>query len=260
MAYKALLVGINKYPGCPLNGCINDITDMANFLTTKCNFPQDAVRLLADERATTAAILDRLNWLISGAQPGDHLLFHYSGHGAQVATRSKVGEIDGLDEVICPVEFDWTDAHMIRDKQFFQLFKSVPKGVHFIWISDSCHSDDLEKDMVRVRSMPMPIDMAWRMTTAKNKDLEAKKDVTVLDNVLLLSGCKSNQTSADAVFNGRANGALTYYLLHELQEKNGTTSSMTTILSKVRADLRSNRYSQIPQLEGPKDMQMITFA
>ena len=25
-------VGINKYPGAPLNGCVNDIEDLSNFL------------------------------------------------------------------------------------------------------------------------------------------------------------------------------------------------------------------------------------
>jgi hypothetical protein len=33
---RALLVGINKYPGCPLYGYVNDITDMANFLKDTC--------------------------------------------------------------------------------------------------------------------------------------------------------------------------------------------------------------------------------
>ena len=35
---RALLVGINKYPSSPLNGCINDIQDMADFLVGKCKF------------------------------------------------------------------------------------------------------------------------------------------------------------------------------------------------------------------------------
>ncbi|HET7402221.1 MAG TPA: caspase family protein, partial [Usitatibacter sp.] len=32
MANRALLVGINAYPGQPLNGCVNDVKDMAGLL------------------------------------------------------------------------------------------------------------------------------------------------------------------------------------------------------------------------------------
>ncbi|MFA6233844.1 MAG: caspase family protein, partial [Bacteroidota bacterium] len=90
MADKALLVGINKYPGAPLSGCVNDDLDMAHFVTLaeKCGFDPKTVRLLTDERATTKEILSRLDWLVSDLAPGDRILFQYSGHGAQVATRS----------------------------------------------------------------------------------------------------------------------------------------------------------------------------
>jgi len=84
---KALLVGINKYPGNELNGCVNDVQEMAGFLTTKCNFAHGDIRLLTDARATTQSIRERLNWLLDGLKPGDRAFFQYSGHGAQVATR-----------------------------------------------------------------------------------------------------------------------------------------------------------------------------
>jgi hypothetical protein len=142
---KALLVGINRYPAAPLRGCVNDVTDLAQFLVDSCGFAMGDVRLIADERATKTEITDRLNWLVDGAKPGDRLFFHFSGHGTQMATRDHQGEIDGLDEVICPVDFDWTDDHVIRDKDFRRVFGSIPEGCQFVWVSDSCHSGDLER-------------------------------------------------------------------------------------------------------------------
>src|SRR6478736_5931013 len=135
---KALLVGINKYPGNELNGCINDVEGMADFLITKRNFAHSDIRLLTDARATNQGIRERLSWLLEGLKPGDRALFHYSGHGTQVATRNPKAEVDGLDEVICPVDFDWSShTNMIRDQEFNKIFASIPSGVEFIWVSDS---------------------------------------------------------------------------------------------------------------------------
>ena len=120
---RALLVGINKYPAPnDLNGCVNDVNDMAKFLVSNCKFRASDIRMITDARATAKNILDRIGWLLTGIKKGDRILFHYSGHGAQVATRNPQGEADRFDEVICPVNFDFDDTStMIRDKDFVRL-------------------------------------------------------------------------------------------------------------------------------------------
>jgi len=58
---KALLVGINRYPDPrnELQGCVNDVRQMADTLKTRYGFPGDGnMRILTDARATTKAILD----------------------------------------------------------------------------------------------------------------------------------------------------------------------------------------------------------
>jgi metacaspase-1 len=255
---KALLVGINKYPIAPLRGCVNDIADMSRLLAEKCGFAMSDIRLLADQRATTKAILERLNWLVDGAKPGDRLFFHYSGHGVQMATRDHQGEIDGLDEVVCPVDFDWTDAHVIRDKDFRRVFGSVPQGVQFVWVSDSCHSGDLTRDFppegVLWRSCPVPPDIQWRNDSAIADGARAfsmTRASAELPGVALLSGCQADQTSADAIFAGRPNGALTYFLLKVLGAVGGLKLPLVEVLKAVKTELvNSGRFHQVPGLEG----------
>jgi len=259
---KALLVGINKYPDPrnELHGCINDINDMAGFLTNQKQFSMPDIRLLADERATKANILERLEWLVTGAKAGDQLLFHYSGHGAQIATRSRKGELDGLDEVICPYDFDWTDATALKDKEFAKIFAKMPKEATFIWVSDSCHSQDLSRDfkkpipgIFKVRSMIPPPDIAWRNMSAMATPLiklKALSKAAKLLNLALISGCKSDQESADAVFNKRANGALTYFLLKSLNAKTSTAASLRQLVDSINKSLRKIKYPQEPQIEG----------
>ena len=70
--------------------------------------------LYAPPQPTKQNMMDAMQWLVAGVQPGDILFFHYSGHGAQ--QRCTTGqEADGLDETIVPVDFK--RAGMITDDQ-----------------------------------------------------------------------------------------------------------------------------------------------
>jgi len=256
MTSKAFLCGINKYPDAPLTGCLNDIGDMAVLLESKCGFPKSNIRLLADKRATAPAILSRLSWLTTGAKAGDRLFFMFSGHGAQVATRDAFSEeVDGLDEVLCPQNFDWTDEHMVRDNDLHRVFSTLPDGVQCIFVSDSCHSGGLEKEISpmgqatkRDKGFPTPVDLAWRSDVAKEKGIAPKKDKQA--NIALISGCKSNQTSEQALFLGRPNGALTFYLIKAISSAGGLSLPLPTVLTMVQGDLKKAGFSQVPQLEG----------
>lgn len=261
MTDKALLVGVNTYPDAPLAGCVNDVIDMAQYLTEEHGFKPVSIRLLTDKRATTAAILSRLAWLVRGARSGDRLVFHFSGHGTQVADRNG-DEIDGMDEVICPVDFDWDAVHMITDDKFNELFKALPTGVKFAWISDCCHSGTLTRDFfapssgaktklkknVRNRYLTPPVDHAWRHQVVKSD----QKAITSIQptglNVAFVSGCRDNQTSADAEFKGRPNGALTYFLLQALRKQKN--APIAQIVDTTRLSLKRNGYSQVPQADG----------
>ena len=138
MVQKALIVGINKYPGAALQGCVNDALGMEAMV--KDHFGFTNIRLLLDEQATTANIKDGLTWLVQGAQPGDVLLFHYSGHGSQIRDTSNLeNEPDGLDEIICPIDLDW-NTKIITDDYLKWAFDQVPAGVNLTVVLDCCHS------------------------------------------------------------------------------------------------------------------------
>jgi metacaspase-1 len=206
---KALCLGLNTYLGAPLRGCVNDAGTAAEIMVQKFKFPAENVHILCDQRATTSAIRDRLHWLAADAHSGSRLFLHFSGHGAQTATRTPYGEVDGLDEIICPIDFDWTDAHMIRDKEFYEIFSKLPPGVKFNWISDSCHSGDQTRGLYTPKTMPTPFDIMWKIRIAKQKNLIGTREDKILD-VGYVSGCKSNQTSADTFIDGKPCGALTH--------------------------------------------------
>jgi hypothetical protein len=252
MSNKALLVGINAYPNPNnnLRGCINDIVDMEYFIASKNKvYAKENIKTLTDSRATKKGILEHLNWLLLGASAGDQILFHYSGHGAQLPSNGHSFEQDGLDEIICPYDFSDADATQtaITDKEFAKIFATIPKGVHFVWISDSCHSEDLS------RKQHITPNNRFRRFNHEPQQVTTTQAASLSEQTplhgALLSGCASHQLSADAYINNRFNGAFTHYLIKNLNQY-GRDASMQDIVKYVNIDLMENDYDQNPQSEG----------
>ena len=72
-----------------------------------------------------------------------------------------------------------------------------------------------------------------------------------LGQVVMISGCKDNQTSADAYVNysnvNISSGAMTFSFLKTLQDL-GTNISLKILVQNMRSILKTNGYSQVPQL------------
>ena len=77
-------------------------------------------------------------WLVQGCQPGDSLVFHFSGHGSQ--QRNYTGdEVDGYDETLCPLDFE-TQGMIVDDEINAAIVRPLPHGVKLHAIIDACHS------------------------------------------------------------------------------------------------------------------------
>lgn len=261
MENKALLVGINKYkiPGSDLNGCVNDVTNVRDILLKYVGFTVKDIRVVVNERATKKGIIDRLKWLVKGAKAGDRLLFHYSGHGSQVRDRDGDELKDRLDEIICPHDMDW-DGIFIIDDELGEIFSGLPEGVNLDVLLDSCHSGTGTREGFAIERLPAelsfkprflqpPLDIQCRV----EDDLPVKKILKGNNplNHVLFAGCRDNQTSADANIGGSYNGAFTYYLCKHTRETQGNITRME-LIKRVRASLKFNGYSQIPQIECAK--------
>eukprot|EP00997_Jenningsia_sp_PLL12_P002879 NODE_1513_length_1140_cov_191.428048_g1150_i1.p1 GENE.NODE_1513_length_1140_cov_191.428048_g1150_i1~~NODE_1513_length_1140_cov_191.428048_g1150_i1.p1 ORF type:complete len:353 (+),score=103.76 NODE_1513_length_1140_cov_191.428048_g1150_i1:55-1059(+) len=142
---KSLLVGIN-YKGMQgeLRGCVNDVLTMQQLLLSQGFEGGDQMRILADDPDVSSIlpnsrnILESFHWLVEGAQEGDSLFFHYSGHGGQL--RDDDGEEkDGMDETIIPLDYQ-TTGQMRDDTILKSLIVPLPKGVTLTVVMDCCHS------------------------------------------------------------------------------------------------------------------------
>jgi len=231
----ALLIGIN-YAETPseLKGCINDVRNVERVLIEVYNFKPENILCLTDApdktKTTCSSIIAGIRWLVRKNREGcSSLWFHYSGHGTHVADASN-DERDGRDECIVPSDF-----RLITDDVLFtELVAPLRKGTRLVGFLDCCHSGT-------------QLDLKYRYVAGSRNTVENRRQ-TSKATALILSGCKDPQTSADAFFKDEGwAGAMTKYLLEVLQESN-YNATCYNVLRKLRAKLRAQRYSQIPQL------------
>ncbi len=273
MAKKALLVGVNDYApigagGPDLRGCVNDVQDMANTLSVLGIIPASPtnMKILTDSRATRAAIMAGLKWLITGAKAGDVLVFHYSGHGSQVVDVDG-DEPDGKDETICP--HDFATAGMIKDDDLRAVFSTLPAGVNLDVILDSCHSGSGTRELsalaatpeelsVSYRFVEPPIDVSFFLDSNPSlpvrgilKKKKGAKDVSLAPglNHVLWAGCRDNQTSAEASIGGVYRGLFTLNFCKILRAA-GVTITRKNLDVQICRNIKALGYAQVPQLEG----------
>ena len=161
---RALLVGINDYPDPAnrLDGCVNDVFLMSSVLQ-ECGFDAEDIRVVLNERATAAGMLDRLHWLLDGVKAADERVLFYSGHGAQIPVYGASDEVDHMDECLVCYDFDWTPQHAITDKQFREFYSQLPYDCYFAAIFDCCHSGGMTREGGRkVRGITPPDDIRHR--------------------------------------------------------------------------------------------------
>ena len=229
-AKKALLVGIN-YTGTSneLFGCINDVNCIKERISTKGFTSINTITDLTTKKPTKDNILREFKSLLVNSQAGDLLFFLYSGHGSYDLDRNG-DEADGYDELIVS-----SDSKGISDDEFKTIIQqNLKQDVTLFAMFDSCFSGTM-------------LDLRYQYMDSVNYDkyTENDKQAITVGNVFMISGCADNQTSADSVFNNKANGALTWSLLESLKQK--PNDSWRELVKNMRDLLKTSEFTQIPQ-------------
>jgi len=245
---KAVSVGIN-YIGHKrgvLAGCINDSDTFIQLLTAEFGYQVADIRQLRDDHPqrmpTRRNIAAALHWLVEGASAGDHLFFHYSGHGSQ-QTDASHDELDGRDETLVPC--DYQHAGMLSDDEIRQILVApLQEGVRLTCVMDCCHSGTAMDLPYKVK-----ITEDGNGAEVKRKPKKYIKNPSKAD-VVMISGCMDNQTSADIgagqAGNALAAGAMTTAFKTVIM--GAPTASYHKMLNDMRAFLKQRKYKQFPQL------------
>ena len=181
----AIIIGIDVYfrrtgskrnTLANLDGCVADAENTYEYLQrSPFNIPTDNMTLLTSSHkdfpsgnkanmwelplkesklglnlATYENIMKSLKKVLESSQPGDHVYFHYSGHGGRVPTHKELHHWPGkntnkVDEVLFPADCDVDKGNyrglLIRDWELAFVFGAmVEKGLQLTVVIDSCSS------------------------------------------------------------------------------------------------------------------------
>jgi hypothetical protein len=239
-------------PQARLYGCINDIVNVRNTLVDAYGFAPANINMLRDDVKsavpTRANILAALaNIIAVSSSPEDLVWIHYSGHGTQVRDTNK-DETDGQDEAIVPS--DYLTAGFITDDTLFDLLKTAKCRVLLFF--DSCHSGTV-----------CDLQYVTNMNAANTGIVQSVNNTKVLSNknIVVMSGCRDVQTSADtySTLEALGVGAFTDALL-ECLRLNDHNVDIKKLFVDVCGYLRKNGYTQIPVVSSTVATPVYQFA
>jgi hypothetical protein len=226
----ALLIGIN-YQGTrnELGGCENDIYDMKAKLIVNYGILEEDILVLTEKESKTPTatnIIYGMNWLVEKNKQGyENIWFQYSGHG-YFKTDVNGDELDGRDECLVTV-----DNKLITDDELnTNLINRMSSDVNMICIMDCCHAGTI-------------LDLKYKYKTRGVCELQYNNRDG--KNIISISGCRDDQTSADAWFSNKWNGALTKKLILVLERSNYTITNMN-LLAELHTELGGAGFTQKP--------------
>lgn len=236
---NALLVGIN-YNGTSnqLSGCINDTKNIQQFLTDKYLFKNfELLTDVTEKKPTKNQIIDSFTNLLVNSKKGDKLVFSYSGHGTYTKDLNN-DELDGQDELIVPLDAVSINTCISDDELSTIIKNNLKEGVQLFMLADCCFSGTV-------------LDLKYNYLVSGDKTVINPNIPETSGNVIMISGCRDDQTSADAYVNynnvNEYAGAMTTCFLLAMKEfKNDVP--LKQLLESMRTLLKENNFPQIPQL------------
>ncbi|CAD7697921.1 unnamed protein product [Ostreobium quekettii] len=205
-------------------------------LQTQFSFLDENIRMMTDDQQgalcpTKSNIFLGFQWLLQGAQAGDKLFLHFSGHGSQQKDQDG-DEKDGADETLLPT--DYRDAgHILDDEVNERVVNPLPEGVVLHSVIDACHSGTAMD--LRYYTKCKRGTFEWK-DNYKSPHLARTKG-TAGGVAFQFGACKDSEVAQDtAELGGTNSGAATYSFIQAI-EFGGRSQSYGQILCRMQRSM-----------------------
>jgi hypothetical protein len=243
----AVQFGLNyENSSAELGGCINDVDRETQRLETHLGYERAHMTILTDHTPVKPTLRNMTAALIQLAkrthewESVEEVWIGYSGHGTFVQDVSG-DEKDRRDE--CLVPLDYETAGLLHDDALQSVLALIHKRVRVIVKVDACHSGTA-------------MDLRYRYVSG-DKTVVENPQCRIEAAVYMISGCRDNQTSADAYDLHDAqqySGAMTSALWHTLEEC-GYVCNYWALQKGMRRYMRDHDFAQVPQICSTRPIQ-----
>ena len=250
IAKKCLLIGINYVKTrMKLNGCINDSNNIKDFLIKNNYYKKEDIIMMNDytkgnlyptKKNMEKQLLNLVEFANKNIGKEVHIFISYSGHGYHVPDKDG-DELDGLDEVLCPVDCQ-TKGVIVDDWIKKEIINKFHEKTKIVALIDACFSGT-------------SFDLKYNYKCDENNNclIEPKQNLTNSD-IIMISGCMDTQESADAYLFDKTSwkykyqGAMTASFLENYKKD----TNYYDLLNNMRNWLKEKGFQQIPQLSSGK--------
>ncbi len=265
MPLRALLIAVDQYhPDSnvrPLAGCLNDVSAVRKFLldhySDQLPDPEKQIRILRNEQATRAGVIDAFRDHLGLAGPDDTVLIYFSGHGAQNITAAEFQPFVPDDKEEGWVLYDSRlPGHFdLADKEIALLLEAIGQGQPaVVLISDSCHSGSVTRGsedfagwkprFIPGSKEPRPLDSYLNGEYRKRLDQQNMLSIPATRHIVF-SACDNKEVAWES---DEKCGVFTRALLDILAE-NGGSIRYADVYTRVCASIRTYTRQQNPQAD-----------
>ena len=281
-----LLIAVDFYVDTDkrLEGCVNDVSDLASWLRHQETYAPIHIKTLLAENTgdsgqktppgpvSTWPTLENFEQSIQEitelAKPGDVVHIHYSGHGTlKPATAAKYRESrenNGVDAAL--VLFDREkEVGYLRGIDLAHIFDDlVKKQLKLSVVLDCCHSGGISRKelstYVHIRGISWDAEKAALSPTIRSTNSysviparRAYRDGEVEQHWLLraegytlIAGCGPHEIAGECRGeDGRIHGALSYFLLNVLVS--GYSEGLAVTYKSIHRQLQAKLHTRLPQ-------------
>ncbi|EAY25047.1 caspase family protein [Microscilla marina] len=250
----ALLVGINQYPDgvSNLKGCVQDVQNIHDLLTTQYKVPDAHIRCLTDADANRAEVIKAFRTHLSQAKAGDTIFFHYSGHGSRENAPQEFWQYapNHKNQTLVLADSRAAGGLDLANKELAVLLQELaPTKADLVLSIDACHSGGItrgEGDLLRQasrqvekegnnRSLDSYLEGHYSQMLHRTGQLE----IPIVPH-LVMSACTEYELAQET---RHRTGAFSSALLEALQDP---TANYATVFDLARIYLRQWGFSQTP--------------
>ena len=260
----ALLVGINQYADTQaLSGCVTDVELQRELLIHRFGFKEADILTLSDQQATRKQIETTfLNHLTEQAQPGDVVVFHFSGYGRRVQLETSPEEVlNSLIPVDGVVPSGVTLVNDLLEETLWLLLRSLTTDRVTTILDTSFNAPfPVLQGNLRIRSRPQlaqgqlsPEELDLQQQLQQNSN-RAGTEVLPLQKTqlnpipgIILAAAGSTQVATEVQRAGFSAGLFTYALTQYLWEATPATTIQIS-LSRVSGVVQQLGGKQQPVL------------